>query len=175
MPENKLNCFKTIIWLQNEAEFHANITRWSHRTGGYPPRCCLIWDFTFKCFWLSGLLYDFGGFYSQLTNPIEKEVFRWVIGLGADKFIFFFRCFLAWDFICWWQNRGVQVTVSLRFTPTVWLLWLCLVGTTNPSTFVLWAVILFIAQVIASKIRLFYHRYGPVEWLWRRISYGKMK
>lgn len=64
---------------------------------------------------------------------------------------------------------------SLVFTTIFYGYGLGCFGTTDPSTFVLWAVILFIVQVIASKIWLFYHRYGPVEWLWRRISYGKMK
>ena len=48
-------------------------------------------------------------------------------------------------------------------------------GHTNPSDFVIWAVILFVIQVIASKIWLSYHRYGPVEWLWRKLSYRNFR
>lgn len=48
-------------------------------------------------------------------------------------------------------------------------------GQTNPSDFVLWAVVLFIVQIILSKIWLAYHRYGPVEWLWRKLSYPNFR
>ncbi len=44
-------------------------------------------------------------------------------------------------------------------------------GTTAPTTFVGWAVILFILQVIGSRLWLYYFRYGPVELLWRKMSY----
>jgi len=32
---------------------------------------------------------------------------------------------------------------------------------------------LYVAQIAASKIWLGHFRFGPFEWLWRSLSYGK--
>lgn len=45
---------------------------------------------------------------------------------------------------------------------------------TQPYWFyVLVAVLVFIIQVFISKWWLTYYNYGPVEWVWRQLSYGK--
>jgi len=46
-----------------------------------------------------------------------------------------------------------------------------LFGSQKPSSFVWYAVILFVFQVILSYIWLRYHKQGPLEALWRKLSY----
>ncbi|MBU1369038.1 MAG: DUF418 domain-containing protein [Bacteroidetes bacterium] len=46
-------------------------------------------------------------------------------------------------------------------------------GTMGYSAVVLVALVLFGWQVIFSTIWLNYFRFGPVEWLWRQLTYGK--
>jgi uncharacterized protein len=46
--------------------------------------------------------------------------------------------------------------------------------TLTPTTAILITIIVFIAQVFLSKIWLSRFKLGPLEWLWRCISYGKI-
>ena len=43
----------------------------------------------------------------------------------------------------------------------------------GPALFMPIAVGVFIIQVIYSKIWLSYFNYGPLEWIWRMLTYGK--
>ncbi len=43
----------------------------------------------------------------------------------------------------------------------------------SPSICLLVAIVVFTFQVVLSKIWLNYFRYGPLEWIWRCLSYGK--
>lgn len=45
-------------------------------------------------------------------------------------------------------------------------------GRVNPSDFVIWVLIVFVIQVIISKAWLKRNRFGPLELLWRNLSYG---
>lgn len=44
----------------------------------------------------------------------------------------------------------------------------------TPSTAILTVLIVFIGQIILSKLWLSVYKLGPLEWLWRCISYGKI-
>jgi uncharacterized membrane protein YeiB len=46
--------------------------------------------------------------------------------------------------------------------------------TLTPTTAILITIIVFIAQVFLSKFWLSRFKLGPLEWLWRCISYGKI-
>ena len=46
-------------------------------------------------------------------------------------------------------------------------------GTIGYSGVVLIALLLFGWQLIFSALWLRYFRFGPVEWLWRQLTYGK--
>jgi uncharacterized protein len=48
-----------------------------------------------------------------------------------------------------------------------------LAGQIGPSIYVLWFVLLIILQIIFSKWWLSKYRFGPVEWLWRSLTYKK--
>jgi uncharacterized protein len=39
--------------------------------------------------------------------------------------------------------------------------------------YMLIALAIYVAQIYFSKWRLSRHYYGPLEWLWRQLSYGK--
>ncbi len=46
--------------------------------------------------------------------------------------------------------------------------------TLSPSETLLLAVIVFIFQIIISKIWLNYYRFGPLEWIWRCLTYKEL-
>lgn len=46
--------------------------------------------------------------------------------------------------------------------------------TLSPSQTLMTAILFFIFQVILSKIWLTYFRFGPLEWIWRCLTYKKM-
>ena len=48
-----------------------------------------------------------------------------------------------------------------------------LYNTMHPAFYVGLAIGVYILQVIFSKWWLNHYNYGPVEWLWRQLSYGK--
>jgi len=46
-------------------------------------------------------------------------------------------------------------------------------GQFGPSIYMPIAILIFIAQVFYSKMWLSYFNYGPAEWIWRQLTYGK--
>jgi uncharacterized protein len=50
-----------------------------------------------------------------------------------------------------------------------------LFGSQKPSEIIWYAIVLFLFQVIISSVWLNYHKQGPLEWIWRKLSYKKMK
>jgi uncharacterized protein len=48
-----------------------------------------------------------------------------------------------------------------------------LAGKTGPSIYILWFAVLITLQIIFSKWWLSKYRFGPVEWLWRSLTYKK--
>lgn len=47
-------------------------------------------------------------------------------------------------------------------------------GPVHPPAGIALASLLFAGQVVASRCWLAYFRFGPVEWLWRALSYGRL-
>jgi uncharacterized protein len=47
-----------------------------------------------------------------------------------------------------------------------------MLGQVGPVYYTLFAVLVYIAQSILSRIWLHYFRFGPLEWLWRSATYG---
>ena len=45
-------------------------------------------------------------------------------------------------------------------------------GTSQPSQFLVWAILLFFVQIIISTVWLSKYKYGPMEFVWRRMTYG---
>ncbi len=43
----------------------------------------------------------------------------------------------------------------------------------GPFYYTIFAILVFMAQIIFSTIWLNYFNYGPVEWLWRSFTYRK--
>jgi uncharacterized protein len=50
-----------------------------------------------------------------------------------------------------------------------------LAGKIGPALYILWFVILTISQILFSKWWLKKFRFGPVEWLWRSLTYNKLQ
>jgi uncharacterized protein len=49
-----------------------------------------------------------------------------------------------------------------------------LYGKVGPALASLHCLVLFALQLILSPWWLARHRFGPVEWLWRRLTYGRV-
>ena len=63
---------------------------------------------------------------------------------------------------------------SIVFTLLAYSYGLGLYGRVPPALAVLLACAVFLAQVPLSRFWLARHRFGPVEWLWRSLTYGKL-
>ena len=84
-----------------------------------------------------------------------------------------------------WQRRLSVLAPLGRMALTNYLMQtvLCLVifygggliGRTGPATCVLIALVIYTAQVMLSTLWLKRFRMGPVEWLWRTMSYGQLQ
>jgi uncharacterized protein len=85
----------------------------------------------------------------------------------------------------WWQRRLTTVAPAGRMALTHYLLQTVIAialfygigfgwtGKVGPVLVVVLAVVVFGAQVQLSALWLRHFRYGPVEWLWRSLTYGK--
>lgn len=47
-----------------------------------------------------------------------------------------------------------------------------LTGKVSSSTVALIAIMVFLFQIVMSKLWLRYYAFGPIEWVWRRVTYG---
>ena len=50
--------------------------------------------------------------------------------------------------------------------------WVCLFGCCRCAGVVAMVTVAFAIQIVASRWWLGHFRYGPLEWLWRRLTYG---
>jgi uncharacterized protein len=50
-----------------------------------------------------------------------------------------------------------------------------LMGTLGPIAWTVFALIVFALQIIYSSIWLQYFQFGPLEWVWRSLTYGKLQ
>ncbi len=48
-------------------------------------------------------------------------------------------------------------------------------GKIGPVYYTIFGVIVFIIQIILSKIWLKYFYFGPLEWIWRSLTYKKLQ
>jgi len=84
-----------------------------------------------------------------------------------------------------WQKRLSVLAPLGRMALTNYLMQtlVCLVifygsgqiGQTGPAKCLLIALVIYITQVMLSTLWLTRFRMGPVEWLWRTMSYGKLQ
>jgi len=65
------------------------------------------------------------------------------------------------------------VMQSLIFTTIFYGYGLGLFAQMRPWQFMLWGLLVFILQVIFSKIWLTWFSFGPLEFVWRRMTYGR--
>jgi len=67
----------------------------------------------------------------------------------------------------------VYLTQALIFTTLFYGYGFGQVFRLGPATVTAWAVVIFAVQVVACQWWLKYFRFGPVEWLWRSLTYLK--
>lgn len=68
-------------------------------------------------------------------------------------------------------NYLLQSAIGLFVFSSVGMQWY---QTLSPSQTMGLAVVAFVIQVLLSKAWLYFFKYGPLEWVWRCISYGKL-
>jgi len=68
-------------------------------------------------------------------------------------------------------NYLLQSAIGLFIFSSIGLRWY---QTLSPFQTMGLAVMVFVIQVLLSKIWLHFFKYGPLEWVWRCISYGKV-
>jgi uncharacterized protein len=68
-------------------------------------------------------------------------------------------------------NYLLQSAIGLFIFSSVGTQWY---QTLSPSQTMGLAVVVFVIQVLLSKAWLHFFKYGPLEWVWRCISYGKV-
>ena len=62
---------------------------------------------------------------------------------------------------------------SIVFSLIFYKLGLGLIGQLSPSSAAMIGVVFFGLQITASRVWLRKHRFGPAEWLWRTLTYGR--
>jgi uncharacterized protein len=67
----------------------------------------------------------------------------------------------------------VYLTQTLMFTTLFYGYGLCQAYRLGPVAVTAWAVVIFAVQVVACQWWLKYFSFGPVEWLWRSLTYLK--
>lgn len=96
--------------------------------------------------WLLAYLYQYG-FWQKLLSPLQY----------AGRMAL--------------TNYLLQSFIGLLIFSSVGLQWY---QTLSPSQTMGLAIGVFIGQVLLSKLWLSFFRFGPLEWIWRCISYGKV-
>ncbi|MCD4729558.1 MAG: DUF418 domain-containing protein [Bacteroidales bacterium] len=104
--------------------------------------------------------FDFGGFYNNLSDPIQQKFYHTFIGLTADKFIFLYSFLFGYGFFLQFNKYGSQGSEFTSFYRRR-LLFLALFGIAH--IFFLWA----------GDILLLYAIGGSILFLLRKIS-GKV-
>lgn len=96
--------------------------------------------------WLIAYLYQYG-FWKKLLRPLQY----------AGRMAL--------------TNYLLQSAIGLFIFSSIGLHWYQIL---SPSQTMGLAVVVFIVQVLLSKLWLRYFKYGPLEWVWRCISYWKV-
>lgn len=65
----------------------------------------------------------------------------------------------------------VYLTQTLAFTTLFYGYGLGQIGRIGPAGVTAWAIVIFGAQVVACQWWVRHYRFGPVEWLWRSLTY----
>ncbi|HPE85961.1 MAG: DUF418 domain-containing protein [Bacteroidales bacterium] len=68
-----------------------------------------------NAFGYNASFFDFNGFYSQFTDPVNAKVFTLVVGYAADKFIFIFSFLFGIGFSILYQKYGHDEAHFIRF------------------------------------------------------------
>jgi uncharacterized protein len=128
---------------------------------------------------------------SQQADPLASSVFR-VVATAAQMLLaplmtatYVCTICLAWHRprVRAWLARLAPVgrmalsnylSHSIVFTLLAYSYGLGLYGRVPPTLAVLLACAVFLVQVPLSRVWLVRHRFGPVEWLWRSLTYGKL-
>lgn len=133
-----------------------------------------------KTLWLSGLLI---GLPANIAILWDKEVF---LLLGAPLLMLFYVTSIVFLFHYQWGKQLLMPFAAVGRTAFTNYLMQSVIGTlifynyglglygkVQPFMAVLIALGIFIFQMIVSNIWLTHYRYGPFEWVWRALTYGK--
>lgn len=83
-----------------------------------------------------------------------NKIFKWLTPVGRMAL----TNYIAQSFICLSIYYGIGGGLASQV---------------GPSFFVSMAIVIFIVQVVYSRLWLTYFNFGPLEWIWRQLTYGK--
>lgn len=133
----------------------------------------------------------FGG--TQLLKIELPQAAQWAIGGAAYDF---FNAALATIYVSWivtlfekekWKSRLMMLYATGRMGLTTYLMQaaigvlvffsigLGLLGDIGAGVCFILAIAVFYFQIRFSQLWLHYFRFGPVEWLWRSLTYGRFQ
>ena len=121
--------------------------------------------------------FDFSDFYKTFEDTLNSTVFDLVIGFGADKFIFIFSFLFGVGFsimyLKYYDDERAFSRLYLRrlLVLIMYSYGFGYFGSLQPWQLLIFAIVVFVIQLIFSKIWLQNFRFGPLEWAWRKSTY----
>ena len=128
-----------------------------------------LWDLEI---WKDPIWRDFFIYAMKISDTLMGLFYVWLIAY-AMQYSFWKKLLLPLQYVgrMALTNYLLQSFIGLLLFSSLGAKWY---ETLSPYQTILLAVIVFIAQVIGSQLWLRYFRFGPMEWLWRCISYWKI-
>ncbi len=115
-----------------------------------------LWDFLFYLFYALGVVPLACGYAAGIALIVisRPKLLQWIAPVGRTALSnYLFQTVIA---IFIFYGIGLGYTRQFGF-----------------SIVLLIAIVIFMWQVLFSTVWLHYFRFGPVEWLWRQLTYGK--
>jgi uncharacterized protein len=121
--------------------------------------------------------------YRQLTLMGLKQTIAYAFGVAplalayASCIALVFSYKPANNFLKWLAPQGRMALTNYLMQTLIGIFTFSQMGfdfqTLGPTGWTIFAFGIFILQVILSNIWLRYFRFGPMEWIWRQLTYGK--
>lgn len=118
--------------------------------------------------WFSGLFLRFPGYRDELRGvSLDAIVFFAIAILVSGKAISTFSFLFGHGFAIQMMRAEARGRSNGYGAG--------LIGRAGPALGLVIAVLVFAAQMMVSAVWLRHYRFGPMEWLWRSLTYGRMQ
>lgn len=146
--------------LENLADYHALLRRWIGPAllVGLAGNLAYVWGWEAKSYWLSSLGIHLGA-------PALSLAYASAVILGAQS--------LRWLAPVGQMALTNYISHSLICTSLFYGYGLGLYNQVSPLERIGLAVVIFSGQILLSHAWMHYFRFGPLEWVWRSLTYGE--